>query len=230
MWGPPNNNGAPPGYNGSGIEAYFIYRSTSPGQEQYYDKVNGTLLSYTDSSVNPGTVYFYEVTAMNPIGQSGFSNEASMQPLAVTIPQPPSNLTATPENDGIYLSFNAPVSDGGSGITEYIIYKGTQQSSEVVFKTLPANTTEYLDTDVTPGQVYYYFVIAVNSQGQSNPSSVAIVVASKSLPNIPFWNPNSQYFVDFILIATLIAIVVGIPISFITAKHTRGIRMDNRKG
>ncbi|MEM3191276.1 MAG: fibronectin type III domain-containing protein [Candidatus Parvarchaeota archaeon] len=228
-WSPPETSGAPPGFTGSGIEYYYIYRGTSSGNEQYYGDTNGTNLRYIDSSVTVGAVYFYEITAVNPVGQSGFSNEASAQPVAITVPLPPANLTGTPESNGIYLTFSPPPSNGGSQITEYIIYKGTQPSSEVVFKTLPANTTYYLDSQVVPGQTYYYFVVAVNSIGQSNPSSVITVVALKNVPNIPFWNINSPYFVDFILIATLIAIVTGIPIAFITAKHTKGMRTDLRR-
>ncbi|MEM3846311.1 MAG: fibronectin type III domain-containing protein, partial [Candidatus Parvarchaeota archaeon] len=101
-WSPPETSGAPPGFTGSGIEYYYIYRGTSSGNEQYYGDTNGTNLRYVDSSVTIGTVYFYEITAVNPVGQSGFSNEASAQSVAVTIPLPPTNLTGTPESNGIY--------------------------------------------------------------------------------------------------------------------------------
>ncbi len=196
-WEPPSNNGAPPGFNGSGIEAYYIYRSTSPGQEQYYDKVNGTQLTYVDSSVTSGTIYFYVITAVNPVGQSGFSNEASAEPVVVTAPSPPTNLTALPETNGIYLTFNPPLSNGGSKITEYIIYKGTTPGSEQPYVTLSPNVTSYLDTNVVPGQTYIYFVVAVNSAGSSNPSATVTVVASKNVPSIPFYYPSSPEFIPF---------------------------------
>ncbi|MEM4090558.1 MAG: fibronectin type III domain-containing protein, partial [Thermoplasmatales archaeon] len=214
-WSPPETSGAPPGFTGSGIEYYYIYRGTSSGNEQYYGDTNGTNLRYVDSSVTVGAVYFYEITAVNPVGQSGFSNEASAQPVAITVPLPPTNLTAIPESNGIYLTFSPPPSDGGSPLTEYIIYKGTQPSSEIVFKTLPANTTHYLDTNVVPGQTYYYFVVAVNSVGQSNPSSTATVVAPKTVTTTPLWDPNNPNYLTFLILIFTILSSIGIIIGLL---------------
>jgi fibronectin type 3 domain-containing protein len=76
-WSPSLSNGEPPGFVGSSMEYYYVYRSTKSGNEQYHGDVSGNKLTYTDSSVTTGTVYFYEVTALNPVNQSGFLNEAS---------------------------------------------------------------------------------------------------------------------------------------------------------
>ncbi|MEM2074342.1 MAG: fibronectin type III domain-containing protein [Nitrososphaeria archaeon] len=220
-WSPPKTSGAPPGFTGSGIEYYYIYRGTSSGNEQYYGDTNGTNLRYVDSSVTIGTVYFYEITAVNPVGQSGFSNEASAQPVAVTIPLPPTNLTGTPESNGIYLTFSPPPSNGGSQITEYIIYKGTQPSSEVVYKTIPANTTYYFDSNVIPGQTYYYFIVAVNSVGQSNPSSTIIVVAPKTVPTIPLWDSRNPDYLTFLMLIFTIMGTSGTIIGLVVQNRRR---------
>lgn len=228
-WNPPQNNGAPPGFNGSGIESYYIYRSTSSGMEQYYDKISGTQTTYVDSSVSSGNIYFYEITAVNPIGQSGFSNEVSAQPLTITIPSPPSNLTAIPEEGGIYLGFDPPASSGGSQITEYVIYRGTQPDSEVVYKTLPANTTHYLDTDIVPGQVYYYFVVAVNTGGQGNPTQPIEATAPKTVISIPPWSSESPYFWEFfVAVGTIATLIVMIVTLIFTAKRKEKPKIEKK--
>jgi len=63
---------------GSAITGYNIYRSTTSGSG--YVKITGSLLpttSYTDSTVQGGTTYFYVATAVDNTGtESAFSNEA----------------------------------------------------------------------------------------------------------------------------------------------------------
>jgi outer membrane protein assembly factor BamB len=214
-WEPPNDNGAPPDFVGSGIEAYNIYRGTASGNEKYYDRTNGTILTYADNSVNAGAIYFYEVTAVNPEGESGFSNEISAQEPVITAPSPPSDLTAVPQDNGIYLQFNQPSSNGGSTITQFVIYRGTQHGSESVHQTLPATQTNYLDTQVAPGQTYYYFVEAVNSAGLSSPSNSMVVVAKKGEASIfdKALNPNidpNVFFLFWSFVVAIVALVVCI--------------------
>jgi len=81
-WKPPSFTGAPQDSRGSVI--YNIFRGTAPGQEKFYVQVNGT--SYTDNQVELGMTYYYTVTAVNPAGASGFSNEVSASALTVTTP------------------------------------------------------------------------------------------------------------------------------------------------
>jgi hypothetical protein len=63
----------------SGATSYNIYRSTIKGGEVIY-KTGVTTTSYTDTVVTNGTTYYYQVTAVNPAGESGKSNEVSAKP------------------------------------------------------------------------------------------------------------------------------------------------------
>jgi fibronectin type 3 domain-containing protein len=65
-----------PANGGSAITGYQIYRSTSSGTEIFYVSV-GNVTSYKDTSVVSGVTYWYQVEAVNAIGASGQSNEAS---------------------------------------------------------------------------------------------------------------------------------------------------------
>jgi fibronectin type 3 domain-containing protein len=63
----------------STVSGYNVYRSTVSGSS--YTKINASLvatLSYTDSTVQNGTTYFYVTTAVDSTGnESVHSNEVS---------------------------------------------------------------------------------------------------------------------------------------------------------
>src|SRR5439155_9696954 len=85
-WQAPSSNG------GSPIINYKIYRSSSSGTEGYLTTV-GNVTSYIDTVLAWGHTYFYKVTAVNGIGTSHQSNEASAT--TFNIPSSPQNLQAT---------------------------------------------------------------------------------------------------------------------------------------
>ena len=152
----------------SGATSYNVYRGTASGNETLLPAgkgVSGT--SYTDTAVTNGTKYFYEVTAVNSVGESGKSNEVSATPAVNSVPAAPSNLAATAGNGQVALSWAA-----SSGATSYNVYRGTASGKETL---LPAGKgvsgTSYTDTAVTNGTKYYYEVTAVNSVGESGKSN-----------------------------------------------------------
>lgn len=64
---------------GSAITGYDALRSTVSGGETLLIAL-GVTTSYIDQAVTPGVTYFYEITAINAIGESGRSNELSATP------------------------------------------------------------------------------------------------------------------------------------------------------
>ena len=68
-------------WNGSaGATSYNVQRSTTSGGP-YTTVANPTTTSYTDTGLSNGTTYFYVVAAVNSIGESGNSNQASATPV-----------------------------------------------------------------------------------------------------------------------------------------------------
>jgi len=63
----------------STVVGYYVYRSQSAGSG--FQKISASPVgatNYTDSTVNSGTTYYYEVTAVNAAGEeSAYSNEAT---------------------------------------------------------------------------------------------------------------------------------------------------------
>src|SRR5437016_3551752 len=179
-WSSPSSDG------GSAITNYKVYRGTISGQLSLLATLPN-VLSYTDSAVTNGQTYYYKVTAVNAVGEGPRSNEASGTPTSgQTVPSPPRQLNATPGDAQITLTWLAPSSDGGSPITHFRIYQGTASGGESLLTTIAA-VFSYSDTSVTNGVTYYYYVTAVNVNGESGSSNEvsATPVAGPSVPEAP---------------------------------------------
>jgi predicted phage tail protein len=170
-WTEPRSDG------GSAILGYDVYEGTTPGAESARP-VNLTLITttgYTVTGLTTGTVYYFTVKAVNAYGPSAASNEASATPVA-TAPGPPRDLTATPGNTSVGLTWTVPRSDGGSAILGYNVYEGTTpggESATPVNGTALVTTTSCVVTDLATGTLYYFTVTAVNAYGSSAASNEA---------------------------------------------------------
>src|SRR2546426_6027004 len=170
-WTAPTKNG------GSPITNYKIYRSTSSGTETGYVNL-GNVTSYTNTIVTPGVTYFYKVAAINSVGVSPLSNEASATP--PTVPTAPQNLQASAGVGNVTLSWQAPSSDGGSAITGYKVYRSTSSGTETGYVNL-GNVNSYINTGLTGGVTYFYKVAAINALGVSPQSSEASATPSSTV-------------------------------------------------
>ncbi len=157
---------APSSDGDSSITNYRIYRGTSSGDLSLLDTV-GNVLEYTDTGLTNEQTYYYAVSAVNEIGEGAMSDEVSATPEAdTTVPSAPQNLDAVAGNESVNLTWNPPVNDGGSAITDYNIYRGTTSGDLNFHDTVDTDTTYYNDSGLTNDQTYYYQVSAVNDIGE----------------------------------------------------------------
>ncbi len=91
----------------------------------------------------------------------------------VYVPSSPQMLTAIPGNKITTLSWQAPTNGGGSVITNYKIYRGLTSGGQFLHKTVSGNLLNFVDSSLTNGTKYYYYVTALNSAGESNASNEA---------------------------------------------------------
>ena len=166
----------------SGATSYNVYRKSSSGTESANPYATGiTSTTYADTGVASGTTYFYKVVAVNSVGTSSYSNEASGS-LTSSVPPAPTGLTATPGNAQVGLTWTA-----SPGATTYNVYRGTTAGGEGTTPLATGVTTAaYTDSTVTNGTTYYYTVAAVNSSGTSGYSNEANAVPTGgTLPSAP---------------------------------------------
>ncbi len=163
-WQPPSSD------NGSSIIKYNIYRGTSSGQETLLHSISNSTTSYEDTIASTDQTYYYYVTAVNTMGESQKSNEISVSQSA-GIPSAPQNLAASVTSKQVVLTWQQPVSTGGSAIIKYNIYQGTISGNEVFLSSVPPGATDYTNSFLVNGATYYYYVTAVNTMGESQKSN-----------------------------------------------------------
>jgi peptide/nickel transport system substrate-binding protein len=172
---PVNNGGAP-------ITSYCIYRSETPNQTKVLlTEVAATQMTYLDTGVSLGKMYYYFVTAKNSAGQSINSPELSTGFL------PPGSPTyiATPvrTNQTIAVAWAAPVDNGGYSIANYEIWRHIDLGNFSKVASVPSSQQTWFDTDVQVGPVYYYKVYANTTVGKS--ASPQVVTASFGVTSAP---------------------------------------------
>ncbi len=153
-WLPPTSDG------GSPVTSYNVYEGTTSGGETFLANTSST--SYLATGLTNGTKYYFEVTAVNAVGEGTRSAEVSATP--ITLPGAPVSLSATPQNTQVNLIWLPPSSNGGSTITLYKVYEGTTSGGETFLAS--TSGTSYMATGLTNGTKYYFEVTAVNGVGE----------------------------------------------------------------
>jgi fibronectin type 3 domain-containing protein len=168
-WTAPSSSGT------STISGYRIYRGGASQSETYLASI-GNVLSFTDTAVSNGGLYYYQVTAINTTGEGPRSAEKSGQ--RGTAPTAPRTLTASANGPGgVSLKWSAPASSGGSAVTGYRIYRATTAGGEVYLVSVGGTATSFADKGTTKGVRYYYWIAATNVLGVSPASNEANAIA-----------------------------------------------------
>src|SRR5204862_194290 len=189
-WQAPSSNG------GAAITRYRVFRGTTSSNQTLVTSGGcanlGVIFACTDTGLTNGQKYYYFVSADNSAGTGAPSNVVSATPLAsASVPGPPQNLQASPDDGKNYLGWQAPSSNGGAAITRYRVFRGTTSSNQTLVTSGGCANLGVIfactDTGLTNGQKYYYFVSADNSAGTGAPSNVvsATPLASASVPGPP---------------------------------------------
>jgi alpha-galactosidase len=150
------------------------------------------IATYSDSNVTAGLTYYYEVSATSSIGTGGISAEAGAT--ACSLPTAPTNLTTSVTMTNAKVTWNAV-----AGATGYTIERSL---SNTPYTAIASNVvaTNYSDTNVTPGTVYYYAVIATNACNTGPRSVYAPAIIPAAPPTSPpVWNGASltdSYWTD----------------------------------
>lgn len=163
------------------VDVFFRWREKDSGDPftdtAAQEKTSTGTFDQALSDLAPDTIYEYKaIVQWEDSGtqeDEGSLVEFTTDPLVA--PDAPTNLSATAASiSQINLSWDAPVSNGGSAITGYKIERKTGGGS---FSTIVADTestdTTYEDTGLSEGTTYTYRLSAINAIGTSDPSGEA---------------------------------------------------------
>lgn len=134
------------------------------------------------SSLVSNTSYTVTVAAM--INQViGVSSAPVTLNTANNVPTAPQLVRANYGTSTTYLIWNAPVSNGGSTVTGYVVQKLVAGAWVDVYTTTTSRTV--LIPNLLVGQSATYRVIARNANGLGEPSIAAVVAGRATLPDAP---------------------------------------------
>ncbi len=184
-WSAPSNTG------GVAISGYKIESSPNgtSGWTDVESNMGSTSTSHTHNGLTASTTYHYRVSAINSVGTGAASTTASATTTAATVPDAPTNLSATAGGaTSITLSWSAPSNTGGVAISGYKIESspnGTSGWTDVESNT-GSTGTSYPHNGLTASTTYHYRVSAINSVGTGVASSTAsATTTAATVPDAP---------------------------------------------
>lgn len=104
----------------------------------------------------------------------------TLPPTNQTVASAPQGLYATQPGvggKGVLLLWSPPASPGNPRFTTYRLYRGSSATNLTHLVDISASTTTYNDLATTSGALYWYYVKAVNTAGESPPSNLTRMVA-----------------------------------------------------
>jgi beta-galactosidase len=154
----------------SGAASYNVKRGTSGGS--YPTITNVTTTSLVVTGLVNGTTYYFVVSALNTIGESGNSSEVNATPMPFV-----SGLTANVVSSQVQLQWNAHAGATGYNVKRSLVSGGpyTPISSNQA-------TTSFTDTTVSSCQTYYYVVTMMTGGVEGVPPPEVSATLPGALP------------------------------------------------
>ena len=172
--------------NSNNETGFKIERKTEGGNFQEITSPVSNTTSWIDTTVMPGTTYYYQIYGWNAGGYGGYSNLSSVTTPS-WLPLAPDQLNAW----AIAASqINLQWRDNSNNETEFRIERSPNGAgSWVEIATTTDNTTVYSSRNLSAGTRYYYRVRAYDSVG-SNYSDYSDSASAVTYPP-PTYNPSA---------------------------------------
>jgi len=174
-WAEPLDNG------GLLLSGFKVYRSNASTPFKLLMTLTSSVLAYNDTTVTNGVTYTYNVTAFNSLGES-VPAVVSSTPLGT--PGKPRVLPPGSGNGYVHLYWEAPEVDGGTSVLGYRIYQIDDTSQLQLVGEVGPEVFSYNMTGLKNGRIYYCYVTAFNTIGDSKKSEMMTGVPM-GLPDPP---------------------------------------------
>jgi len=182
-----------PAQTGQAVTSYTVHNSFASNGQLLPDitvSPVGSAFPATStalSGIAANTSYQFEVAANNAQGSSPFSAPSNPAPV-IPIPDPPTGVQALPGDTQAFVSWTAPLNNGGTPVLSYTVTTLVNGQPTPNTVTVPAPTSGTASSAVvsglTNGTVYTFTVHASNAQANSQESAPSTPI-SPSISNLP---------------------------------------------
>jgi hypothetical protein len=148
--------------NATNATGYEVWSSINGGPFTRLVQLSSSAVSYPATGLTQGTPYSFYVVA---VGSAGSTDSNTVNSATPTAPATPTNVIVT------YLSgteVDLSWTDNATNETGYKVLRRTGTNDFAQIAALPANSTSYQDTTVSPGITYDYHIQAYNIAGYSD--------------------------------------------------------------
>ena len=152
---------------------YNVKRSTVSGGG-YTNIANVSITTFTDSNTVGGTTYYYVVSAVSSLGEGSNSLAVAVSPCSP--PAVPAGVSAGATKAQVLVSWNA-----SAGATGYNLSRFTSGTPPVVVAT-GLTATNFTDSNLVSGTIYYYLVAATNGCSQSGFTAFVPAIIAPAAP------------------------------------------------
>ena len=149
-------------------EKFFIYR-----ENEFITETSEA--SYNDTSVIPGVIYCYQISAVNALNVEGPRSESECNKALIPAPE---NLSGIINQDTITLSWS-PVSDA----SQYRLYRDGEQ-------VYTGTELTYIDSELNYNTSYSYSVSCLDNNGDEGPQSSPVSIATHPEVTAPVLSLN----------------------------------------
>ena len=159
-WTAPTNTG------GAAISDYDVRYQAGATAGGTWTSLGQTTTSYTQTGLDKGTQYTFQVRAVNSVGDSAASSSDTTTTLT-TVPGAPTSLSISTDATSADFSWTAPTDTGGAAISDYDV----SSDDGATWNATGSTSTTYTLTGLDSETEYDFRVRAVNSVGDSAASS-----------------------------------------------------------
>jgi hypothetical protein len=155
-------------------DGFIVQKSLDGVTYSSYATTSVDVSYYVDTNVTESNTYWYRVYGFNQWGSSSYSNTASIT-FTPAGPPPEAPIFLMVTSGSAILDWTS----GSNDTLYYNVYKSVNDEFGTYTYLTSSTTTRTIDYDLTASNTYYYKVAAVNGNGESGYSNIAL------LPVIP---------------------------------------------
>ena len=176
-WTAPDESGT------SDVTGYVVQSKSGDDDYSADDEASVDGTSRNFGTLTQGDTYTFRVAAVSDDGRSDWSDEASGNPAVA--PGLVGELSSSPGNSTLALTWTAPEDDGGSEITGYVVSWRTGRQASANTADVAGDATGYTITDLSNASTYSVWVAAVNAAGTGETASVPAGTDSDAVSPTP---------------------------------------------